>query len=52
MNVPYPKWTLETAKKIKTVHLERQLALSVLTALTLCSSNWFKVDLMSGIQKF
>lgn len=33
------------------VHLERQPALSVLTALTLCFSSWFKVDLMSGIKK-
>lgn len=51
MNVPYLKWTLEIAKKSKLrashVHLERQPALSVLTALSLCFSNWFEVDLVS-----
>lgn len=55
MNVPYLKCTLEIAKKSKLRaspnHLERQPALGVLTALTLCFSNWFKVDLMSGIKK-
>lgn len=51
MNVPYLKWTLEIAKKSKLrashVRLERQPALSVLTALSLCFSNWFEVDLVS-----
>lgn len=55
MNSPYLKCTLEIAKKSNLrashIHLERQPALSVLTALTLCSSNWFKVDFMSGIKK-
>lgn len=55
MKVPYFKCTLEIAKKSKLreshVHLERQPALSALTALPLCFSNWFKEDLMSGIKK-